>query len=100
MNKTKLFKDLKLDKEERAIEKALEKGAFVSVSSLKNSEKLFKEAVENYRELRKSKKITIRVNQEDLIKVRAKAKKRGIPYQTLLNVLIRQYAGGLSQLEL
>lgn len=100
MNKTKPFKDLKLNKEEKMIEKALEKDAFVSVSDLRNSRKLFQEAAKNYRILRRTKKITIRVNQVDLIKVKVKAKKRGIPYQTLLNVLIRQYAGGLTQVEL
>lgn len=100
MNKKKPFKDLKLDQEEKMIEKALERGSFVSVSDLKNSRKLFQEAAKNYRTLQKTKKITIRVNQADLIKVKAKAQKRGIPYQTLLNVLIRQYAGGLTQLDL
>jgi predicted DNA binding CopG/RHH family protein len=59
---------------------------------LAGSKKLFEEAVKNYRELSKTKKITIRVNTEDLIKVKARAKKSNIPYQTLINALIRQFA--------
>lgn len=84
--------NLKLTNQEKRIEKALERGDFVSVSSLNNTKKLFKEAVQNYQNLSKSKRITIRVNQADLIKVKAKAKKNNVPYQTLLNALIRQFA--------
>lgn len=100
MVKNKKIKDLKLDKQEQKIEKSLEKGDFVSAADLKKTKKLFQEAAKNYQELQKSKRITIRVNQEDLIKLRAKAKRNKIPYQTLLNILIHQYAEGQTQVEL
>ncbi len=86
--------NLRLDSQEKRIEKALERGEFVSVSDLSKTKKLFKEAVKNYKELTKTKRITIRVNNGDLIKVKAKAKKNNVPYQTLLNALIRQFAEG------
>jgi len=86
--------NIKLDSQEKRIEKALEKGGYVSASNLTNTSKLFKEAAKNYRELSKTKRITIRVNNEDLIKVKARAKNNNVPYQTLLNVLIRQFAQG------
>jgi len=44
--------------------------------------------------LQKSKPVTLRINQFDLIRVKAKAKRKNIPYQTLLGFLIRQYAQG------
>lgn len=86
--------NIKLDRQEKRIEKALEREEFVSVADLSRTKKLFKEAVKNYKELTKTKRITIRVNNEDLIKVKAKAKKNNVPYQTLLNALIRQFAEG------
>ncbi len=86
--------NIKLDRQEKRIEKALEREEFVRVADLNRTKKLFKEAVKNYKELTKTKRITIRVNNEDLIKVKAKAKKNNVPYQTLLNVLIRQFAEG------
>ena len=94
MTTKNLFKNLKLTKEEKAIEKALEKGEFISANNLKTTKKMFQEAAKNYLELAKSKRITIRVNQEDLIKVKAKAQRNKIPYQTLLNALIHQYSNG------
>lgn len=36
----------------------------------------------------------LRVNIEDLIKIKAKAKRNGIAYQTLISLLIRQYIKG------
>ena len=84
----------KLDKQEKKIEKALEREEFISASNLEATKNLFKEAVRNYENLQKTKRITIRVNQGDLIKVKAKAKRNNIPYQTLLNALIRQFAQG------
>ncbi len=85
---------IKLDSREKRIEKALEREEFVKVASLDKTKKLFKEAAKNYVELQKSKRITIRVKTQDLIKVKAKAKKNNVPYQTLLNALIRQFVDG------
>jgi predicted DNA binding CopG/RHH family protein len=90
MNKT----NLKLDNYEKRMEKALERRDFVKAGHLNETKKLFEKAIENYRELQKSKRITIRVNNADLIKVKARAKRHNIPYQTLLNVLIRQFVEG------
>lgn len=82
---------IKLDKFEQQIEEALEKGEFKSVSNLEDTKKLFKEVAKNYQELQKTKSVTLRINQEDLIKIKAKAKKNGLAYQTLINLLINQY---------
>lgn len=94
------MKKIKLTKEEKKIESALARGEFVSAPNLEKTKKMFKEAAENYLELQKSKRITIRVNQEDLIKVKARAQRNKIPYQTLLNVLIHQFAAGKARVSL
>lgn len=83
-----------LDKYEQEIEDALDKGEFVSVPNLRDTKQMFQEAVRNFRQLQETKSITLRVNIEDLIKVKAKAKRNGIAYQTLISLLIRQYIKG------
>ena len=83
-----------LDKYEQQIEDALSKGEFTSTSDLDSTKQLFQEAARNFRELQETKSITLRVKKEDLIKVKAKAKRNGIAYQTLISLLIRQYIRG------
>lgn len=94
------MKKIKLDKYEKNIEAALKKGKYVKADNLARTKNLFSEAVKDYLELQKSKRITIRVNQADLIKVKARAKENNLPYQTLLNALIRQFALGRASIQL
>lgn len=89
-----------LDKYEQEIEDALDKGEFVSVSNLEATNQMFQEAAKNFRQLQETKSITLRVNMEDLIKVKAKAKRNGIAYQTLIGLLIRQYIKGETEVVL
>lgn len=83
-----------LNKDEKKLEEALAKGEFVDVKDVGKSKKLFEEAAVNYENLQKTRPITLRVKNEDLIKVKAKAKRANIPYQRLIGALIRQYAQG------
>lgn len=89
-----------LDKYEQEIEDALSKGVFTSSLDLKETKQLFQEAVKNHRELQETKSITLRVKKEDLIRVKVKAKKNGLAYQTLIGLLIRQYVKGDSEINL
>lgn len=86
------FENLTLDEEEQAIEDAIERGEYVEDPNFTDTKKMLEEAAKNFIKMQKSKPITLRVNQMDLIKVKAKAKKKNIPYQTLLNSLIHQFA--------
>ena len=85
---------LVLDKYEQEIEDALDKGEFVTVPNLEATKQMFQEAAKNFRQLQETKSITLRVNIEDLIKIKAKAKRNRVAYQTLINLLIRQYIKG------
>lgn len=87
------FKNLVLDHYEKEIEASLERGEWKGVDNFEKRKKELREGAKDTLELRKSKRITLRVNQGDLIKLKAKAKRKNIPYQTLLNVLIRDFVG-------
>ncbi len=89
-----------LDKEEALIEQALEAGLYEDDKEFAKTKIMLEEAAAQYLELNKSKPITIRINQLDLIKVKAKAERRQIPYQTLLGSLVHQYAEGKTTLNL
>ena len=89
-----------LDKYEQEIENALDKGEFVSTPNLEGTKEMFQEAAKNFKLLQETKSITLRVNLEDLIKVKAKAKRNGIAYQTLISLLIRQYIKGETEVVL
>jgi len=88
------FSQQVLDREERAIEEALERGEYESIGNLEDTKKMLADAAKRYKMLATSNPITIRVNQLDLIKLKAKAKAKNIPYQTLLSSLIRDFAEG------
>lgn len=97
---TNPFKTLVLDKEEQSLEDALMRGEYISVKDTNKSKKMFDDAAKTYEELHKSKRVTIRINRKDLLKVKIKARKSGIPYQTLLGVLIHEFAEGQTKVEI
>ncbi|HCC84757.1 MAG TPA: hypothetical protein DEP87_03680 [Candidatus Pacebacteria bacterium] len=84
--------DFKLSKAEQIFEQALETGIYAEEPVSQKTGSMLREAATEYLTLNASKPITIRINQLDLIKVKVKAKKHQIPYQTLLGSLIHQYA--------
>jgi len=81
-----------LDKYEEELEKFLNKGVYVPVENQEESLMELQEAAKNYFKFKKNKSITLRVEGEDLTKVKVKAQKHGIPYQRIINMLINGYA--------
>lgn len=88
------FDDLVLDDEEQAIEDAIERGEYEEAPDLENTKKMLQHAARNYKQLNTSKPVTLRINQLDLIKIKAKAKRSNIPYQTLLGAVLHDFAEG------
>lgn len=86
------FADLVLDDEEQAIEESIERGEYADTPISQNSKQLIEDAAKRYVKLNTTKPITLRVKQTDLIKIKAKAKRNGIPYQTLLSSLLHDFA--------
>ncbi len=81
-----------LDNYERQLIKDIENDEFVPVPNQK--EEITKAVLYAKNYLRKDKRVTLRVAKQDLEKIQEKAIESGIPYQTLINSLIRQYANG------
>jgi predicted DNA binding CopG/RHH family protein len=94
------FSDLILDEEEQMLESALEKGEFEEAANLEDTKKMLTEAASRYRQLNTSKPITLRINQLDLIKIKAKAKRNNIPYQTLLGAVVHDFAADRKELKI
>ena len=89
-----------LDAYEEELQVFLEKGKFVSDPKFRENKKIFEEASKRYIELQKSKSITLRIKNEDLIKIKVKASKNNIPYQSLIGILINKYIKGETKINL
>lgn len=89
MNKLKY-----LDDEEKKLMKSLEKGEWVS-----DFNQSIKREYQKYAKysLSKQKRINIRMTERDLKKIQVKALQEGLPYQSLISMLIHKFnEGGLS----
>jgi predicted DNA binding CopG/RHH family protein len=80
-----------LDKEEMELARSLEHEEWVY--DLTKKERKQYEEYARY-SLNKQKRINIRMNERDLRKIRAKAIEEGIPYQSLIAMLIHKYNEG------
>jgi predicted DNA binding CopG/RHH family protein len=80
-----------LDKDEKKLAKSLENEEWVS--DLTKKEKKQYQEYASY-SLNKRKRINIRMTERDLKKIRAKAIEEGIPYQSLISMLIHKYNEG------
>jgi predicted DNA binding CopG/RHH family protein len=86
-----MIKKKYLDSDEKKLAKSLENEEWISDLTQKDKTR--------YREyarysLNKQKRINIRMSERDLIKIRAKAIEEGIPYQSLISMLIHKYNEG------
>lgn len=88
------FDSLILDDEEQLIEQALEAGDFEEAPNFAATKKMLETAASQHRKLNTAKPVTLRINQIDLIKIKAKAKRHNIPYQTLLGAVLHDFAEG------
>jgi len=94
------FLELVLDEEEQLLEAALENGDFEEASHFDDTRKMLEEAATRHRHLNTSKPVTLRINQLDLIKIKAKAKRNNIPYQTLLGAVVHDFAEDRKELKI
>lgn len=86
MKKTKY-----LDKSEMELAKSLENEEWIS-DLTKKEKKQYQECARY--SLNKQKRINIRMTERDLKKIQVKAVEEGIPYQSLISMLIHKYNEG------
>lgn len=98
--KNKHLDEIPLDNYEEELAEFLERGEFVSDPNFEENKKMFEEAARRHIDLRNSKSITLRIKNMDLIKLKAKAARNKIPYQTLINLLINSYNEGKTKISL
>jgi len=80
-----------IDKEEMELAKSLEADEWVS-DLTKKEKKMYEGYARN--SLTKQKRINIRITERDLKKIQAKAIEEGLPYQSLISMLIHKYNEG------
>jgi predicted DNA binding CopG/RHH family protein len=85
------FKKLRLSKEEREIEKAIERDEFVDVSPEKFKE-IANAIAHSISRRKKEAVLNIRINQGDLDNLKMKAKRYGVPYQTFISEILHHHA--------
>lgn len=90
--------EIPLDDYEKELKEFLDKGGFIRAENFAETKKMLEEAAKRHIELEESKSITLRVKKKDLIKLKAKAVRNNIPYQTLIGLLINNYANGRTKL--
>lgn len=83
---------MKLNKEEKEILKAYEKGDFSSVPNAEKEIKKYREYAEAT--LQKNKRINIRISERDLIHIQRKAVEEGLPYQTFISSILHKFITG------
>ena len=83
--------NVKLDKEEKKLLDAYEKGEFESVLTPARKKKLQEAAANTFK---KDKRINIRISSRDLDAIQKRALIEGIPYQTLVSSILHKYISG------
>jgi predicted DNA binding CopG/RHH family protein len=90
MKKADIFSPI--DEEEKELIKSIKKGEW---KEAKNSDK-FKKQAHEYAEatMRKDKRMNIRISERDLKNLKIKALEEGLPYQTLVSMVLHKYVLG------
>jgi len=83
------MKYIQLDEEEKQILEDYEKGEFKSVKNLEKEKKRYQQYAKNT--INKLKNINIRLSVRDVEKLKARSIETGLPYQTLVAAVLRQY---------
>ena len=82
------MKYFELNKEEQEILESVERGEWKPVKNLAKEKKRLMQIAKNT--LNKTRNINLRLSERDLQKLKAKAAREGIPYQTLAASLIHR----------
>ncbi|MBI2326956.1 hypothetical protein HYU92_01445 [Candidatus Curtissbacteria bacterium] len=82
------MKYFELDKEEEELLREFEAGEWKSIKNFTKAKKLYQAYARNT--LNKTRNINIRLTERDLHKIKARAVREGIPYQTLVSSILHR----------
>lgn len=91
------FKNLQLNNEEKQIEKDIAAGKYIIDPDSNRIITQIKQAIKNEK---KDRMISLRLKNSQYLAIKKKAQETGVPYQSLLNVLINNYLNGKIQINL
>ena len=83
---------LKLDREEVKLLQDFERGELESINNFKEAKRELEEAAHDF--LQKDKRINIRISSRDLEALQKRARKEGMPYQTLISSTLHKFVTG------
>ncbi len=83
---------MQLDEEEKEILEAFEEGKLKKIDMSEEEIEALKIAARQT--LIENSRISVRIPERDLRKIKKRAQKSGIPYQTLITAVLHQYAEG------
>ena len=83
---------LKLDPEEVKLLQDFERGELESINNFKEAKRKLEEAAHDI--LQKDKRINIRISSRDLEALQKRARKEGMPYQTLISSTLHKFVTG------
>lgn len=90
--------DFSFDKEEKDILQSLDKGELKNIAHMESEiQRLSSMPTESRK---KTKNINIRLVEADLMKIKKLAYENGLPYQTLISTILRQYVTGRIRVQL
>lgn len=81
-----------LDQYEEDILKSYENDEWFSAKDVDSLRSLYTQYAKNT--FKKNKRINIRISESDLIRLKAKSAEEGLPYQTLVSMMIHKYVTG------
>ena len=79
-----------LDEEEQRLLEEFERGEWKSIKNFAKAKKLYEAAARNT--MKKTKNINLRLSERVVARLKAKATKEGIPYQTLAASVLHKFA--------
>ena len=83
---------MKLEKEEKDLLEAFERGRMKSVPNVKKEISRYREYAKAH--FQKNKRVNIRISESDLALLQKKAVLDGLPYQTLMSSVLHKFISG------
>jgi predicted DNA binding CopG/RHH family protein len=83
---------MKLEKEEKDLLEAFERGRIKSVPNVKSEMSRYREYAKAH--FQKNKRVNIRIAESDLVLLQKKAVLDGLPYQTLMSSVLHKFISG------